>query len=74
MSAILISVLPKTLQHLEIHGLEKNMLSDRDVEIIYVGIFSPLLETDEEVHRFSRNKTWNLFCFDCAGYVDISLL
>lgn len=44
MSAILISVLPKTLQHLEIHGLEKNILSDRDVEIIYVGILVPCLK------------------------------
>lgn len=49
----LLQYLQKNLQYLEMYGLEKKVLSDKDMEIIYVGIFSPLLETDteKEVHK-----------------------
>lgn len=50
------STCKKTLQYLEMYGLEKNMLSDKDVEIIYVNVSVLYLKQiqKKEVYRLFR--------------------
>lgn len=40
----LLQYLQKNLQYLEMYGLEKKVLSDKEMEIIYVGILVPCLK------------------------------